>query len=114
MYPRNNFEKPDPTSPYSRQYEESDENNHGLRGGMGSNPTWINLSGGPGSALAQNLGINSKNAVQFLVNMFIYVASIVIGLKIWDYMTYSKCDYYKDLLLRIVRYQSHLNDGKMA
>ncbi|GAB69386.1 hypothetical protein PCYB_001340 [Plasmodium cynomolgi strain B] len=114
MYPKKNFDKPDPTSPYQRQYEESEENRQNY--GYPPSATMINLTGNQDQRInvLQQLGINNRNVMQFLINMFIYVAAILVSLKIWDYMSYSKCDYYKDLLLRIVRYQSHMNDGKMA
>ncbi|CAA9986092.1 conserved Plasmodium protein, unknown function [Plasmodium knowlesi strain H] len=114
MYQQRNFDKGDPTSTHQRQFEESDDGIPGY--GIPPNPTMINLTGNQDSRsnLMQQFGINNKTVSQFLVNMFVYVAAILISLKIWDYMSYSKCDYYKDLLLRIVRYQSHMNDVKMA
>ncbi|GAW78865.1 hypothetical protein, conserved [Plasmodium gonderi] len=113
MYPKKNFDKPDPTSPYARQYEESEEQRQAY--GASANPTMINLTGNQDQRLniLNQLGISNRNVMQFLINMFIYVAAILVSLKAWDYMSYNKCDYYKDLLLRIVRYQSHMKDGKM-
>ncbi|ANQ05806.1 Uncharacterized protein PCOAH_00000140 [Plasmodium coatneyi] len=114
MFPQRGFEKSDPSSPSQRQFEESEEGRSGY--GIPPNPTMINLSGNQELRpnFMQQLGLNNRNVSQFLVNMFVYVVAILISLKIWDYMSYSKCDYYKDLLLRIVRYQSHMNDGKVV
>ncbi|EUD66712.1 hypothetical protein C922_03039 [Plasmodium inui San Antonio 1] len=111
MYSNSNYEKPDPSSAYQNQYESSDESRQYY--GNPHHPTMIDLTGHEDQrpSILQPFGINSKTLSQFLMNMFIYVAAILISLKIWDSISYNKCDYYQDLLLRIVKYQSQMSSG---
>ncbi|KJP89284.1 hypothetical protein AK88_00944 [Plasmodium fragile] len=113
MYSGNNSDKSDQTTQYHSEYEETEEIRDTYE--IPPNPTMINLTGVHDQRpnILQQLGINNKTLRQILINMLVYVFAILISLQIWDYMSQRKCHYYKDLLLRLVRYQSHMNDANL-